>query len=504
MTTPKATDLDQANRTIEELSATVQDLQKQIAWLKRQLFGRKSERFEADKSEGLFDHLPDPPEAETEDNGESDTETVTYKRRRGKRKPLPEDLPREERIHDLPEQEKAGMRRIGEEVSEQLEIEPGRVYVVRHIQYVYAREEECLDGSEPNVTTAPRPVEGLPKCIAGPSMLAYVAVSKFADHLPIYRQQKILERSGVLMSPASMGRWMSQLGEMCVPLMELMKARELQSHVIQGDETPVRQQHEGKGPTRQCYFYSYVGDEAHPYILYDYQQTRAQVGPEGWFSNARGDPLYHGHLQCDGYVGYANLFDPTGPWGMTHVGCWAHARRKFHDARLEAPGACCKALAEIRQLYKIEEKAKERADPDERYELRQEQSRPIVEALFEWCGEQQRATLPSGNFGQALTYALGQQASLEHYLEDGSLEIDNNACERSLRGIAIGRKNWLFIGNEVAGTAAATMFSLIASANRHGHDPLAYLTDVFRRLPATPVSQIGQFLPDVWQLPAAG
>jgi len=186
---------------------------------------------------------------------------------------------------------------------------------------------------------------------------------------------------------------------------------------------------------------------------------------------------------------------------MTRVGCWAHVRRKFFDTRLQAPGACHKALGEIKRLYKVEKRVQKQKDPDERRALRQEKSRPIVDGFFRWCEAEQASALPKSGLGEAITYALNQRPTLERYLDDGRLEIDNNACERSIRCIALGRKNWLFTGNQRAGEAAATMFSLITSADRNGLDPLAYLTDVFRDLPATPMSQVGQFLPDRWQPP---
>ena len=510
MTPPQVNSLDEAQQVIAELTQTVAQLQSQVAWLKRILNGAKSERMrdDGDQSDapGLFEHLGQG-EAQAPEPEPPQKQTVTYERevdparRRGKRNPIPDDLPREERIYDLPESEKAGMKRIGEEVSEQLAIDPGRMYVIRHIRYKYARVEECLDGSEPNVVVAERPVEGLPRCIAAPSLLAFISVSRFADHLPYYRQEGIGQRSGVNLARSSMCRWNIGLGAMCHPLLEMMKQRVLQSHFMQCDETPVRQQMGAglpgpRGPTKQCYFYSYIGDEDHPYTLYDYQLSRSRAGPNGWFTDEQGKPNYHGPLVCDAYTGYAALFDPEQSWQMIHVGCWAHARRKFYDARLQSPGPCHYVLGRIRTLYAIERQAQEQElSHEERQVLRDQRSRPIVEELLAWCTEQHNQVLPRSGLGEAVTYMLGQAQSLQRYLDDGRLPIDNNACERSLRGIAIGRKNWLFTGSEAGGRAAAAMFSLIASARRHNLDPLAYLTDVFTRLSA-PLSQLEHFLPD--------
>lgn len=543
MTPAQTTQLDDAHRTIAQQSATIEQLksdlssvqtdraaieqmsadmlklQSQVAWLSRQLFGRKSEKYSLpteQSQQGLFTHLPQATPG-TESTS-APTQTITYEREvesaRGKRLPIPADLPRVERVHDLPADMKVGMKKIGQEVSEKIEYEPGKVYVIRDVQFKYARLDECLDGSLPNMLLAGKPDEGLPKCIAGPSLLAHIGVSKFADSVPLHRLEGILRRSNVELSRSSMCRWMQGLGELCMPLLSLMKERVLRSHVIQADETPVKQQvggddgdgkrggSGGGGPMKTCYFWSYIGDDEHPYILYDYQLSRGSAAPNRWFTDARGQPAYHGYLQCDAYAGYNDLFDPRPPgaWRMTHVGCWAHARRKFHDARLQSPGLCHHALAQIQSLYQIERDADERKlDAVARQTLRENCARPIIDALVAWCETQQRQALPKSGLGEALAYTLNQITSLRRYLDDGQLAIDNNQCERSIRPIAIGRRNWLFTGSPAGGKAAAAMFSLISSAKRHHIEPLAYLTDLFTRLPATPLSQLTQFLPDHWQ-----
>ncbi len=516
MTRPQPNNLEEAQQVIDalfsshqELTETVTDLRSQVAWLHRQLFGSKSERHAPVDESGLFAHLSLPADeagSEQSADAESAKQTVTYRResrRRGKRQPIPDHLPRVERIHDLPEDEKVGMKRIGQEVSEQLEYEPGKVYVIRHIRWTYARCEQRVepDADHPNVVTAPKPIEGLPRCIAGPSLLAHLMVGKFTYHQPLYRLEKMLRRKDVRIPRSSMCRWAQDLDGMCTPLMRVMKADVLRSYAIQCDETPADQQVQGRGRTKQCYFYSYVGDDDHPYILYDYQTGRSRAGPNGWFTDEHGEPNYHGYLQCDGYAGYNDLFDLDHPWRMIHIGCWAHVRRRYYDVRDQFPGPCHHALGQIRLLYDVERKAKELA-ADERQALRDEKSRPIVESLLSWCEEQQRHVLPKSKLGEAIGYTLNQATTLRRYLDDGRLAIDNNRCEASLRAIAIGRRNWLFTGSESGGRAAATMFSLIASAERHGLKPLPYLTDLFRRLPATPVSQLDQFLPDRWQAPA--
>jgi len=502
----------QLSATNAQLTDTVTDLQSQLAWMKRQLFGSKSERVTDSGGPGLFDDQPEPAEAtEPSANDQSEpttqTETVTYQRkapRRGKRQPIPDDVPRVDRIHDLPEQDKAGLKCIGRQVTEELEAEPGKLYAVRHIQYTYAREEEDLspEPAQPNVLTAAKPEEGLARCLAGPTLLALIVVSKFADHLPLHRLEGMLARHGMKIARSSMCRWVQDLAAMVEPLLALMKSLVLESRFIRGDETPVRQQEQGRGKAKTCYFYSYLGDADHPYTLYDYRGHRARAGPNAWFSDEEGNPRYHGLLQCDAYTGYAELFDPDKPWRMTQVGCWAHARRKFYDVRDQFPGPCHHVLGRIRQLYDVEREATDQQlDTQQRQALRDQKSRPIVEALFEWAEQQQAQVLPKSGLGEAITYMLNQAEALRRYLDDGRLEIDNNTCERSLRGIAVGRSNWIFTGSQAGGEAAAAMFSLIASAKRNNLNVYRYLSDLFRRLPSTPTSQLHQFLPDRWQAP---
>jgi len=525
MTTEQLTEqLQQRDATIAELTETVGKLRGELEWCRRQLFGRKSERYEDPNQSRLFADLHDPssscesasaPEA-------SEKQTITYQRscrRRGKRQPIPDDLRREDIVHDLPESQRVDpvtgeplLVRIGEEVSEKLAFKPGEVYVERHVRIKYRRREENLIGDASGgseVVTAAVPIEGLAKSIAAPSLLAEIAVRKYADHLPLDRLVKIFRRHRVALSKASMCRWMQDIGEMTRPLLALMKRRMLEHSVIIGhDDTPVRQQAPGTGRCDTCRFWTALGQPGTDgyYVIFDYTQNRSRAGPEQWFRDEHDQPLFvGGELQCDAYAAYGSggeggsggLLDPQGPWRMIHVGCWAHARRKFHDARLNAPGPACHALGLIRQLYAIEKTIRDAA-PDHCHDVRQAQAKPKVDAFFDWCAEEQATTLPRSALGEALTYALNQQTSLRRYLDAGHRPIDNNACERSLRGLAIGRKNWLFTGSPAGGQAAARLFSLIGSAQLHGVEPLAYLHDLIRHLPATLISQIDQFLPDQW------
>lgn len=515
--------LQQRDAVIAELTQTVRQLTDQLAWCKRQLFGRKSERYEDPSQPRLFNIGGESSESNgsASSSESTDTQTITYQRqastsRRGKRQPIPEDLRRELIVHDLPEQAKADpatgqtlLQKIGEEASERLAFKPGEMYVERHVRYKYRRVEENLsdDPLRGEIVTAPMPVEGLAKCIAAPSLLAQIAVSKYGDHLPLDRLVKIFKRHGVELSKASMCRWMQDIGELATPLLNLMKQRMIEhSRVIQHDDTPVRQQQPGSGTTKTCRFWTAVGQPgtAGHYVIFDYTQSREATGPQKWFTSggdANGQPLFiGGQLQCDAYSGYTckdGLLDPQGPWHMTHIGCWAHCRRKFHDARLNAPGQAAHALGLIRQLYDIEASIKDKP-PQVRAQTRSTAATPWVDAFFDWCRQQQPACLPKSLIGEAIGYALNLQTPLRRYLSDGQLQIDNNSCERSLRGIAIGRKNWLFTGSPAGGLAAARLFSLIASAQLHRREPLAYLHHLIKYLPATPATQLDALLPDRW------
>jgi len=505
--------INQQSATITALGEDNHKLQGQVAWLNRQQFGRKSERYE-DPNQQTLTFATDGAEEASHDEP-ADSQTITYDRKkpasrgRGKRQPIPADLPRVERIFDLPEDQKTdsatgeSLVKIGEKASEQLNFVPGRIEVIRNIRYVYARPGENLDGQNPEVLVAPRLAEGLPKCLAAPGLLAEIVVRKYADHLPLDRLEKIFKRSGFELNKASMCRWVQGVGELCEPLIDLMKQRMLEhSQVIQVDETPVRQQDPGKGKTKECRFWPYLGqpDTAGHYVVFDYTQDRKGENPRNWFRDAQGDPVFVGkHLQCDGYSGYQALFDPQGDWHMTHVGCWAHVRRKFFDAKQTNHTQAKHALSVIQKLYEIQRAIKDASD-SERKEACVKQSLPLVNDFFAWCRQQQSRTLPKLKLGEALTYALNQEASLRAYLQHSHLSIDNNACERSLRGIAIGRKNWLFIGSPNGGKAAARLFSLIGSAKLHDVEPLSYLRDLITRLPAAKSdSDLEQFLPDVWE-----
>lgn len=461
------------------------------------------------------------------------------------RRRLPADLPREQVVHDLSEEEKrcpccGEMRvRIGQEVSEQLDIEPAKLWVIEHIRPTYACRR-C----EGQVQTASKPLQPIEKGLAGPGLLAQVITSKFGDHLPLYRQEDILGRSGQAIPRSTTCGWLASCASLVRPLYERMKELVLASKVVHTDDTPVPVLDEKRGKTREGRIWTYVGDLNHPYTVFDYTPTHSRDGPSRFFGP------YAGYIQADAFSGYDHLFKSRGEGvpAPAEVGCWAHVRRKFVEAQSSDALRSCTAVAMIRLLYEVEAEAKERisqeeetldsaeaatatetlvqstttvaeapldeaaatktsSDAAERHlraaeihrELRQEKSVPHLAKIKAWMEEQRVQVLPKSPIGQAIDYALSNWAALSRYTEDGDLAPDNNAAENALRPIVLGRKNWLFAGSDNGGRTGAILASLVASCKRHGLDPFSYLRDLLTRIAATPISQLDQFLPDRWK-----
>ena len=425
------------------------------------------------------------------------------------RRRLPRDLPRQQILHELPEAERAcpgcGHARapIGRERSERLDYRPASLFVVEHVRVTYACPRCQAQAERALVETAPKPPAPLERALPGPGLLAHVSVAKYADHLPLHRQARILERHGLLLPRSTICDWMAAMAVSLTPLCQRMRELVLLSRLIQTDDTPVPVLDGRRDRTRQGRVWVYLGDRLHPYTVFDYTPTHSRDGPETFL---RG---FHGCLQADAYAGYDALFraDPA----LFEVGCWAHARRGFYEARTSDPERAHAALAWVRRLYDVEDAAKatlpEGASPDRAeaalLERRQAEAVPLLSSFCQWLQEQRRQVLPKSPLGQAVSYALGNWAALTRYTEQGFLPPDNNASERALRGIGIGRKNYLFFGSDTGGRTAAVHYSIIAGARRHGRDPFAYLRDVLTRLPALPADRLDELLPDRWQPAAA-
>lgn len=457
--------------------------QQQIEQLQKIIFGKRSEK----KSKPAKTNGDAAPPSTEKGNGHG-------------RKKLPGDLPRKRVNHELTGKDllcadcNREKKRIGEEVSEQLEYVPASLLVIEHVCGKYACP--CCNNG---VTTAAKPMQPIEKGLAGPGLLAHVATSKYADHLPLNRQEGILARHGVDIARSTMCDWMAQAATLVMPLYDLMKKRTLLSEVIHTDDTPVRVLDRSLTKTRTGRFWDYIGDVANPYDVFDYTPNRKRDGPVAFLGvTDKAVPAaneYVGFLHADAYGGYDGIYAGK---KIIEVACWAHARRKFFDAQTSEPIACEDVLSRIRQLYAIEKDAA-LFSPQDRLGMRQERSKPILDQLHAWLLERHTSVLPRGPLGGAISYALSNWEALTRYVDHGILAIDNNAAERGLRSIAVGRKNWMFAGSDTGGKTAAILITLISSAKRHGHDPFAYLRDVFTRISAHPANRLEEFLPDRWK-----
>jgi transposase len=481
-----ATDYSQLQQRHAELAET-------LALLRRYVFGPRRERLPDDPGQRHLFDLHDrvvalEAAAPTEPDAATPGERPKAASPRG-RNSL-DHLPHHRIEHDLPEADKicsccGGVKhRIGEDLSRELEFTPAKLEVNVHVLPKYACPK-CRDG----VASPPVPPKPILGGIAGPGLVAYVLVGKFSDHLPLYRLEDILTRHGVHLSRSTLCDWVRNAADLLGPLAELQKTRVLPSPVLWTDDTPVTVLG-GKNPgSTQGRFWVYIGDDGHPYSVYDFTMSRARDGPATFLAD------YHGFLQADAYGGYDGIF--LGSNGtIVEVACWAHARRKFYDARSNAPREANQVLEWIRQLYDVEDRAREMT-ATERQSLRQRESVPILDRIETYLDEISPRILPKSAMGQGLTYARNQRAALRQYVSDGRLSIDNNVSERTLRLQTIGRKNWEFLGSPEAGPRAAVLFTILAGAKRHRLEPWAYVREVLLRLSVGETNLEG-LLPDRW------
>jgi transposase len=423
-----------------------------------------------------------------DDDSKPEAGQVERKKRNGGRQPLPRHLKRERVLHDLLDAEKhcatcqQDLRPIGEESSERYEYIPAQLTVIEDVCKKYA----CAC----TVRTATKPPQPIEKGIAGASLLAQVIVGKFADHLPLHRQEKMFARHGVDISRKSMCGWMAQCAALLKPLYAAGKQVLFGSNVIGTDDTSVKVLDRKLPFARTGRIWPYYGDQEHPVILYDYTPTRERAGPEKFLQG------YRVYLQADAYGGYDAFFkDPSR--GLIEVGCWAHARRYFHKALESDQARMGPALLLIAQLYRVEKQGRLLAAED-RLQLRQLQARRIVDKLHHYLLEIQLEVLPKSPEGRAVRYALKNWKALTRYLEDGGLHIDNNRTEHTIRGIAVGRGNWMFFGSDIGGRTAAVLRSFAASCPRVHVDPFAWFKDILTRIPSHSINRIAELLPHNW------
>ena len=340
-----------------------------------------------------------------------------------------------------------------------------------------------------NVVIAPRLPEPIEKGLPGPGLLAHVIVSKYSDHLPLYRQEGIFRRHGVELSRQTMCDWMATSAELLEPIVKEMHREILKSRVIQTDDTTVPVLDRSLGKTRTGRLWDYLGDRDHPHVVYDYTPDRSAEGPLRMLEG------YEGYLQADAYSGYDSLYAGK---KIIEVGCSAHARRKFYDARASDPVRSHVAMAMIQRLYRVEKDAKD-LDDAVRRALRRERSNPVLKEIEAWLLQEKDRALPKSPISEAIGYALNHWQALERYTEEGWLSIDNNASERGMKPVALGRKNWLFAGSDAGGKTAATLMSLCMTCKNLAIDSFAYLRDVLERISTHPARRIGELLPDQWK-----
>lgn len=435
------------------------------------------------------------PEAATETQEDDDlppgaSEEKDESRPRGRR-PLPPHLKRERIEHDLTEAEKhcgscdENLRPIGEETSERYEYIPAQLLVIEDVCKKYA----CAC----TVRTATKPPQPIEKSAAGASLLAQVIVSKVADHLPVHRQAKIFRRFGVEIPDQTLCGWMRQSAELLDPLYARLKHFVLSSKVVGTDDTPVKVLDRSLvRTTRKGRFWPYIGDRDHPAAVFDYTPTRERAGPEQFLKT------YRGYLQADAYVAYDSFFIHP-ERGLIEVACWAHTRRHFHQALDTDAVRMGAVLAYIAHLYKVEKQARRSEIMGEDLRLlREHAAKPVLEKLHEYLEKIRQEVLPKSEAGQAVAYALKNWAALTRYLEDGDLCIDNNHTERTLRGIAVGRRNWTFLGSDRGGKTMAVLRSFVTSCELAKVDPFAWFQDVLTRIAECSIQQLDDLLPHRW------
>jgi transposase len=484
--------LDQTAADYDRLKEEHAELAETLALLRRYVFGPRRERRVDDPDQGHLFDLPEfAPEPEPASPLPPDAAAPPRPRpARSPRRARWDHLPHIRIEHDLTEAEKTcaccggPKQRIGEDESRELEYIPARLEVKVHVLPKYACPV-CRDG----VASPPVPPKPTPRGMAGPGLVAFVVVSKFADHLPLYRLEDILTRHGVYLSRSTLCDWVRDAAAVLEPLAELQKSLVLQSPVIWTDDTPVTVLGGGQPGSSTGRFWVYIGDDGHPYSVYDFSASRCRDGPAAFLAG------YRGFLQADAYGGYDGIFLGS-DGGVMEVACWAHARRKFYEARPNAPREANEVLEWIRQLYDIEDRALG-ATAEERLALRQREAVPILDRIEGRLDELSGRALPKSALGKAVTYARNQWAALRRYASDSRLTIDNNVSERTLRLQAIGRKNWEFLGSAAAGPRAAVLFTILAGAKRHRLEPWAYLRDVLLRLSAGE-TELESLLPDRW------
>ncbi len=491
------------SETIASQQRVLGQQEHRIAQLLKQLYGPRRERFHPDQltffdveelTELAQEQQAASSENEEQEEGGEQPDRVKRRRKGHGRRPLPANLPRETVLHELQPEERrcpcCGDVRgeIGRERHEQLEYIPSQYKVLVHERVKYA----CSKCQE-HVAIASKPPQPVEKGLPGPGLLAHTVLAKYGDHAPLYRQEDIHARQGVILRRSTLCDWIAAAADLALPLYLRMCELVLLSQIIHTDDTRVKLLDPTLGQAKTAHFWAYLGDMRHPYVVYDFTDSRKRDGPAAFLKN------FHGYLQADAFSGYDGIYAGG---QVIEVACWAHARRKWHEARTTDPVRSHHALALIQRLYKIEDDCRD-VSPEARKDARQQCSLPVLAEFRAWLDAESPRFLPKSPTGAAATYALNQWDALLRYCEDGELSIDNNVGERAMKPPALGRKNWLFVASRNGGRRAAILFSLVASCKASQVEPWAWLCDAFRLLPTLPSHEpehLDPLLPDRWLL----
>jgi len=479
---------EQLLEVVKEQYHEKERLQAELAQLKKMVFGSKSERFvpEVAPEQTSLD-FGEAPEVKKE---EPATETITYEREKNSnkskpsRQPIPAHLERV--IHEIqPEEDVTGLVKIGEEITEELEYVPGKLFVNKFVRPKYVKPE----GEKTKVLIGNLPERPLPKCIAGPQLLAALIVAKFIDHIPAYRQSQMFKRMGVDLPDSTLVDWINRTGKLLKPLYDAHKRITLSAPYLQADETPIGVlESKTPGSLHRGYHWVYH-DPVKRLVLFDYRPGRGREGPKEILKS------FKGHLQTDGYGVYEEFGKRE---GITLLHCWAHARRKFADAEESDRARAHYVLQEIQKLYALEREIKEQNLTEEQIVvLRTEKALPVIEGLKKWMIAALTGVLPKSPMGKAIEYTLSRVDALKIYTTHGKLKIDNNLIENAIRPIALGRKNYLFAGSHEAAQNAAMFYSLFATCKAKGINPYEWLADTLKKIASHPINRIEELLPGV-------
>lgn len=484
MTDALPNDLHALKALVSAQRAEIERLKMMIAKLRRTQFGRSSEQLDA-----MIDQLQLSLEELEVSQAEVTSVTEPAPRTVSRRKPLPEHLPREIHVHQ-PDPKCCGcggtLRQLGEDVSEVLEYVPARFKVIRHVRPKLVCR--CCE----HIAQVPAPSRPIARGLAGPGLLAHVLVSKFVDHLPLYRQSEIYAREGVDLERSTLADWVGQSSHLLRPLVNALKSHVMSGHKVHADDTPIGALAPGTGKTKTARLWTYVRDDrpagytTPAAVWFAYSPDRKGQHPRAHLKD------FSGILQADGYAGFAQLYSSG---SVQEAACWAHARRKFYDVyKDQSSPLAAEVLQRTAVLYAIEREVRGQP-PDRRKAARQSRASPLLEQLHAWLSQTLTQVSKKSALGGAITYALNRWQALVCYCDDGRIEIDNNAAERALRAVALGRKNYLFVGSDAGGERAAAIYSLVGSAKLNDLNPQDYLTYVLERIAEHPVNRIDELLP---------